>query len=219
VGHKNLTRFPNHMAVNPGPYPLSITRGIKFGPVILRCVDNGVTVTGTLNPNVTGVFQPSGQFAGYDLFILPGAPSTFLYFNAVAASYVIARLLTTAALTDYWSPAAPLTEPTGTYVNHGANTGTATADDHPVDLTDITPEAVVRRTTDSDVVLDLNPSVTNAATGEITIPAISSDDTRDMDFVGTLGWDLVLVNGSGDRFGPYVAGPFVVKDNITQEAP
>ena len=207
------------MAVNPGPYPLSITRGIKFGPVILRCVDNGVTVTGTLNPNVIGVFQPSGQFAGYDLFILPGAPSTFLYFNAVAASYVIARLLTTAALTDYWSPAAPLTEPTGTYVAHGANTGTATADDHPVDLTGITSEAVVRRTDESDVVIDLNPSVTNAATGEITIPAMTTTTTKNMDFVGTFGWDLVLVNGGGDRFGPYISGPFVVGDNTTQPSP
>jgi hypothetical protein len=207
------------MAVNPGPLPLSITRGIAFSAVILRCVDNGVAVTGALNPNVTGTFQPSGQFAGYDLFILPGAPSTFLYFNAIAASYVIARLLTTAALTDYWSPAAPLTEPTGTYVAHGANTGTATADDHPVDLTGITPEAVVRRTDESDVVLDLNPSVTNATTGQITIPAMTTVTTKNIDSVGTFGWDLVLVNGSGDRFGPYVAGPFVITDNITQPEP
>jgi hypothetical protein len=153
------------------------------------------------------------------LFILPGSPSTFLYFNAVSASYVIARLLTTAALTDYWSPAAPLTEPTGTYVAHGANTGTATADDHPVDLTGITPEAVVRRTDESDVVLDLNPSVTNATTGQITIPAMTTVTTKNIDSVGTFGWDLVLVNGSGDRFGPYIAGPFVVNDNITQPDP
>ncbi len=204
------------MAVQPGPLPLSIIRGIAFPSIILRCVDNGVTVTGTLNPNVAGTFQPSGQFSGYDLFILPGAPATFLYFNPVEASYVIARLLTTAALTDYWSPAAPLTEPTGTYVNHGANSGTATADDHPVDLTGITPYAEVRRTPESDVTLDLNPSVTDAATGEITIPAISSDDTQDFDFIGTFNWDLVLVNGGGERFGPYVKGPFVVADNITQ---
>jgi hypothetical protein len=207
------------MAVNPGPLPLSITRGIAFSAVILRCVDNGVAVTGTLNPSVAGTFQPSGQFAGYDLFILPGAPSTFLYFNAVASSYVIARLLTTAVLTDYWSPSAPLTEPTGTYVAHGANTGTATADDHPVDLTGITPEAVVRRTDESDVVLDLNPSVTNATTGQITIPAMTTVTTKNIDSVGTFGWDLVLVNGSGDRFGPYIAGPFVVNDNITQPDP
>jgi len=207
------------MAVNPGPLPLSITRGIAFSSVILRCVDNGVTVTGALFPSATGVYLPCGQFSGYDLFILPGAPSTFLYFNAVAASYVIARLLTTAALTDYWSPAAPLTEPTGTYAPHGANTGTATADDHPVDLTGLTVEAVVRRTDESDVVIDLNPSVTNAAAGQITIPAMTTTTTKNMDFVGTFGWDLVLVNGSGDRFGPYVSGPFVVQDNTTQADP
>ncbi len=206
------------MAVNPGPLPLSIIRGIAFPTIILRCVDNGVTVTGTLVPDVTGVFQPCGQFAGYDLFILTGAPSTFLYFNAVAGCYVIARLLTTAALTDYWAQANPSSppEPTGSYAANGANSGTATADDHPIDLTGITPYAEVRRTPESDVTLDLNPSVTDAATGEITIPPISTADTQDYDFTGTFNWDLVLVNGSGDRFGPYIKGPFVVADNITQ---
>ena len=205
------------MAVNPGPLPLSITRGIAFSSVILRCVDNGVTVTGTLSPDVTGTYQPCGQYNGYDLFILPGTPATFLFFSVPATSYVIARTLTSGGLSDLWVPSSPLTEPTGDYIGAGAFTGTATADDHPVDLTGITPEAMVRRTTDSDVVIDLNPSVTNAATGEITIPAMTTTTTKNMDFVGTFGWDLVLVNGNGDRFGPYISGPFVVKDNITQD--
>ncbi len=207
------------MAVNPGPLPLSVIRGIAFNTVILRCVDNAVTVTGTLNPSSTGVYMPSGQYNGYDLFILPGSPATFLYFSTVASSYVIARTLTSGALTDYWSPAAPLTEPTGTYAPHGANTGTATADDHPVDLTGLTSEAQVRRTSASDSVLDLNPSVTDAVNGQVTIPAISTVDTQDFDFVGTFDWELVFKNGSGDRFGPYVKGPFVVSDNITQVEP
>ena len=207
------------MAVNPGPLPLSITRGIAFSSVILRCVDNGVTVTGTLNPDVTGTYMPSGQYNGYDMFILPGTPATFLFYSIPAANYIIARTLTSGGLTSLWVPATPLTEPTGEYLPYGTFTGTATADDHPVDLTGITPEAVVRRTDESDVVIDLNPSVTNAATGEITIPAMTTTTTKNMDFVGTFGWDLVLVNGGGERFGPYLSGPFVVKDNITQEAP
>src|SRR6266446_9698232 len=120
--------------VNPGTLPLSIIKCIEFPSIILQCRDDSVAVTGTLNPNVVGTYVPSGTFASYPLFILAGSPSTFLYFNTVASSYVIARLLTNAVLTDYWSPAAPLTEPTGTYVAHGANTGTATASDHPIDL-------------------------------------------------------------------------------------
>ncbi len=207
------------MPVLPGTLPLSVIRGIAFDTVVLLCRDENVAVTGTLSPAVTGTFLLSGKFDGYDLFILEGAPSTFLYYNATEASYVIARILTTGALTDYWSPAAPLTSPTGTYAPHGANTGTATADNHVVDLTGYTPEAVVRRTSDAEVTLDLNPSITDASAGEITIPGISSDDTQDFDFVGTFGWDLILVNGALERLGPYIKGPFVVTDNITQPTP
>jgi hypothetical protein len=201
--------------IQAGTYPLSVIRGIAFDSVVFQCRDESVIVSGTLSPNATGTFLPSGNFGGYPLFILEGSPAYFLYFNTTASSYVIAGLLTDAALTNYWSPAAPLTEPTGTYVAHGANTGTATATDHPVDLTGFTVEAVVKRNSQADVTLDLNPSITNPSGGEITIPAISSDDTRDFDFEGTFRWDLVLISG-GTRFGPFVKGPFTVSDNITQ---
>ncbi len=203
----------------PGTLPLSIIRGIEFEGAILRLSDQDATVTGTLNPNVAGTFALSGQFGGYDFYVLTGAPSTFLYYNAAATSYVIARLLTTAALTDYWSPTAPIIDdPTGTYNPHGANTGTATVTDHPVDLTGLTPEAEVKRTSGSSVALDLNPSVTNASIGEITIPPMTTTETQDLDFVGTFNWDLVLRDGGGGRTGPYVKGPFLVSDNITQPA-
>ncbi len=203
----------------PGTLPLSIIRGIEFEGAILRLSDQNATVTGTLNPNVVGTFSLTGQFGGYDLYVLTGAPSTFLYFNAAAASYVIARLLTTAALTDYWSPASPIIDdPTGTYDPHGANTGTATVTDHPVDLTGLTPEADVKRTSGSSVALDLNPSVTNAGIGEITIPPMTTVQTQDLDFIGTFNWDLVLGDGGGGRTGPYVKGPFLLSDNITQPA-
>ncbi len=205
------------MPVLPGFLPLSVIRGTPFQERILRCADDSVSVTGTLSPNVVGTFVLSGQFGGYDLYVHSGAPATFCYFNAAVASYVIARLLTTGALTDYWSPSSPITHPTGTYVQHGANTGTATADDHTVDLTGFTAKSQVKRSSDSNVVLDLNPSVTDPANGEITIPGISSATTQDFDFVGTFQWDLILVSG-GERFGPFVKGPFVVSDNITQPA-
>lgn len=201
--------------VAPGILALSLTRGITFDSRVLLLRDDSVTVTGTLNPDVTGAYVPSGTFATLPLFILAGSPSTFLYYNTAATSYVIARLLTNAALTDYWSPAAPLTEPTGTYVAHGANTGTATATDHPVDLTGYGVESVVRRTPKGEVYIDLNPSITNASTGEITIPAISKTVTAALEFTGDFNWDLVLTN-TGVRFGPYIKGSFTVSDNITQ---
>ncbi len=204
------------MPVLPGILPLSIIRGTQFQERILRCADDSVAVTGTLSPNVVGTFVLSGTFGGYDLFILPGAPATFCYYNAAAASYVIARILTTAALTNYWVPAAPILVPSGTYVGQGANTGTATADDGTVDLTGFTAQAEVRRTVDAtDVTIDLNPSVTSPSTGEITIPAISSAVTELYDFTGTFYWDLVLISG-GERVGVFVKGSFTIADNITQ---
>ncbi len=206
------------MAVNPGPLPLSVIRGIAFNTVILRCVDNAVSVS--VDGGADVVYMPSGQFSGYDLFILTGNPSAFLYYNPLATSYLIAPILATGGLTNYFIPSSPLTEPTGTYIGVGTFSGhTAVATDHPVDLTGLTSEAQVRRTSASDPVLDLNPSITDAVNGQVTIPAISTVDTQDFDFVGTFDWELVFKNGSGDRFGPYVKGPFVVSDNITQVEP
>ena len=206
------------MAVLPGTFPLSVIRGIAFDEIKLLCRDAKVTVDGALTPDVTGLFVPSGQFSGHELYILTGDPSTFLFFNTAEGGYVLSRILTTAALTDYWSPAVALTdEPTGTYVPHGANTGTADITDHPTDLTGLTPKAEVKRSSSADITLDLNPSVTDAINGEVTLPSITSADTRDFDFVGTFRWDLVFEDQAGERFGPYIKGPFVVADNITQK--
>ena len=202
--------------IAPGVLPLSLTRGTDFGSIVLQFSNNNVVVTGTLNPNVAGTFTNSGLYAGFPLFILEGSPATFCYYNTAATSYVIARLLTDAALTDYWVPAAPITVPTGTYVAHGANTGTAAATNSVIDLTGYAAEARVRRTVNSsDILIDLNPSVTNPTGGQVTIPAITAVNTNKLGFTGQFMWDLVLTNG-GDRFGPYLTGPFVVADNITQ---
>lgn len=206
--------------VLPGDYPLSVIRGITFDAVELQFSDGNVLVSGTLSPNVVGTFVPSGKYNGSQLYILAGSPSTFLYVNLDAGKYVIARILTDAALTDYWvKNDSNVDDPSGTYTGHGANTGTATAADNPRDLTGLTPKAVVRRNSESDVLLDLNPSVNgDPVNGRIIIPAISAADTRDFDFDGTSRWDLVLEANTGERTGPYVHGPFTVSDNITQKA-
>ncbi len=201
--------------VAPGNLPLTINRGTEFDGVILNLTDDGVTVTGTLSPNVTGTFTPHGTFGAYDLFILEGTPSTFLYFNVVATSYIIARTLTQGALTDFWVLAPASVNPTGSYAPAGAYSGTATVTNHPVDLTTFTPEAQVRRTAFGGLILDLNPSVTDAAGGQITIPPMSSTLTRAIESHGDFMWDLVLTTVS-DRFGPYVKGKFTISDNITQ---
>ncbi len=204
------------MPVLPGYLPLSIIRGIEFQERILRCADDSVTVSIDSGPDL--LYALSGQFSGYDLYIQTGAPSAFLYFNPTATTYIIADTLTTAGLTNYFICPA-VTHPTGTYTGVGSFMGsTAIATDHTVDLTGFTAKSVVRRNSSSDVVIDLNPSITDAANGEITIPGISTADTQDLEDVGTFQWDLVLASG-GERQGVFLKGPFVIADNITQIAP
>lgn len=206
--------------VLPGTLPLSITRGIAFSGVVLRLADENVLVTGTLSPNVAGTFIATGSYAGYALYVLSGSPAYFLYFNTAAASYVISESLTDAALTDYWSPASPLLEPTGTYAPHGANTGTATATDNPIDLSGyLGVEAQVRRSSDAELFLDLNPSITDGPAGEITIPGMTNAQTNALTLSRNFQWDLVLTNGSNQRVGPFIKSTFNVSDNITQIIP
>ncbi len=205
------------MAVTPGNLPLEIIRGIEFYTVILQCRDDDLTVTGTLSPDVTGTYKRSGVWNDQPLFILEGSPSTFCYYHPIALSYLIARTLTRAGPTDYWVLTPQSTEPTGSYAPAGAYTGTATATDHPVDLTDYTPQAQVRTRIGGDLVLDLNPSVTDAVNGEITIPAIPDQTTEALTKKGTFAWDLVLLNtNTNERLGPFVVGQFVIRDNVTQ---
>ena len=98
---------------------------------------------------------------------------------------------------------------------HGANSGTATVTNHPVDLSGSTPEAQVRRQPFGGLVLTLDCSVTDDVGGEITIAGITGDDTRVIESHGNFRWDLVLATIS-DRFGPFVIGSFTISDNITQ---
>src|SRR6185369_10627438 len=98
----------------PGNLPLSVIRGITFDAVDLQFSDGNVVVSGTLSPDVTGVFVPSGKYNGSQLFILAGTPSTFLYVNPTATRYIIARILTDGGLTDYWvKNDANVDDPTG----------------------------------------------------------------------------------------------------------
>src|ERR1700746_3371352 len=105
--------------VDPGILPFTLIRGIDFTEVILQCRDQGVLVTGTLTPDVTGVYNFNGYFNNRPLFILTGAPSTFIYFHPIALSYLISRTLSTGGFTDYWLLIPQSTEPTGTYTPVG----------------------------------------------------------------------------------------------------
>lgn len=203
----------------PGLLDFSVIRGIQFDQVILQCRDDKVLVSGGPFLNVVGTYVPSGTFNSKDLYVKAGNPVWFIYFHSGLGTYIIAQLLTTGSVTDYFGPSVGLfTEATGPYVGVGAYTGSLTADDNPVDLTGYSAEMKVRRSEKigSETVLDLAPVITNFAFGEITIPSISKVDTEAIPIIGEFKTDLVLVNtGSGERFGPFVRGQFLISDNIT----
>ncbi len=205
------------MATSPGNLPLTLIRGIEFESVILQCRDANVLVTGTIVPDATGLYTPHGTFGSSNLYILEGAPSYFIYFHPIVQTYIIASTLTTGALVDGWVPALPQDGPNGDFIGTGAYTGTATASNNPVDLTNYTPEAQVRRNPRSSVILDLNPSVTDAVNGEVTIPAIPTADTTLLTSFGVFYWDFILKTPYNERLGPFVSGSFTISDSITQE--
>lgn len=203
--------------VNPGIYPLSITRGIAFEQIIFQCKDKNVTVTGTLNPDATGTYVPSGNYNGLPLFILNSTPAFFIFYSPTYNNYVLARSLTDGALADGWFPAPAITEPTGSYAPAGTYTGTATVTDHPVDLTNFTVEAHARREPgEGEVIVDFNPSITDVNNGEITIPAMTKVQTAAIDFTGSFHWDLVLIDQVGNRDLVAVKGSLTISDNVTQ---
>lgn len=203
------------LAVVPGQYDLAIIRGITFSGLVLQCRDENATVTGTIVPDATGLYVPSGVFADHQLYILAGAPSYFLYFSPLYLGYLISDLLTTGTVTNSWAPTPAQEEPSGTYTPFGTFTGTADVSDNPRDLTGYTVEAVVRRNDTEEVLIDLQPMITDAVNGEITIPPIAPIETEVIPYVGLFHWDLVLNDGV-NRFGPYIEGKFWISDNTTQ---
>src|SRR5882762_3216973 len=71
-------------------------------------------------------------------------------------------------------------------------------DGNPVNLTGFTAAAEVRVSSGTTVIIDLVPSITNAAGGEITIPAIN-DETTFTYVIGLYSWDLLLEDGSDNN--------------------
>ena len=74
--------------------------------------------------------------------------------------------------------------------------------------------AEIRRNSDGAVLLDLNPLITDAPNGEITIDlADSATDTLE---TGNAEWDLILEAPGGQLLPPIVGGPVAVIRSITQ---
>lgn len=63
--------------------------------------------------------------------------------------------------------------------------------------------------------IDLQPTITSAATGQVTIGSFTPTKTASFNS-GEQPWDLILENPTGSKLGPYVSGIITVNDTVTQ---
>lgn len=88
------------------------------------------------------------------------------------------------------------------------------ANGNPVNITGWTPFAQVRDKPGGRLVIDLQPTISNAVTGSVLI-ALTADQTEALDH-GTYQWDFQMQQPtSGPILGPFLAGQFIVKDSVT----
>lgn len=88
----------------------------------------------------------------------------------------------------------------------------------PADITGWTPWSEVRTAPDQALILNLAPLITNPTVGQVTIPAIQDEVTIQQP-EGKFKWDFTMMDPSGARHGPYVAGSFTIKSKVTQGQP
>lgn len=77
-----------------------------------------------------------------------------------------------------------------------------------------TANATARECPRGPVVLDLAPSISNGAAGEISLAKTSAQTANFRGMIG--GWDLVLTAPNGERYGPVYAGRVAVSPLHTQ---
>lgn len=88
----------------------------------------------------------------------------------------------------------------------------------PQDITGWTPWSEVRSAPDQTLILNLNPAISDAPNGIVTVPAIQDEQTILLP-EGKYKWDFTMEDPAGQRFGPYIKGSFIIKSKITQGAP
>lgn len=88
----------------------------------------------------------------------------------------------------------------------------------PQDITGWIPWAEVRTAPDQTLVLNLNPFISDALQGIVTIPTIQDEQTILLT-EGKYKWDFTMQDPAGQRLGPYVRGSFSIKSKITQGSP
>lgn len=85
----------------------------------------------------------------------------------------------------------------------------------PVSLAGYTAEAQVRAAANKPLILDLGPTIPTPSNGKIRI-YFTDEQTAAIRMHGEYLWDLFLINPSGERLGPFLAGVFTIKTAVTR---
>lgn len=84
-----------------------------------------------------------------------------------------------------------------------------------VPLTGYVAQAHVRQAAGKPLILDLGPTIPQPLFGEIII-YFTDEQTAAVPVHGNFVWDLFLINPSGERLGPFLEGPFLIKTAVTK---
>ena len=82
-----------------------------------------------------------------------------------------------------------------------------------LDLTGWSVYAEVRKKSGDVVLMDLEPTITDAPNGQVTIQK-TDEQMLELD-AAVYRWDLILEDETGQAFPPYIGGKFTVSKKIT----
>lgn len=85
----------------------------------------------------------------------------------------------------------------------------------PTSLAGYVAKAEVRAAANKPLVLNLNPTIPTPSNGKVLI-YFTDEQTTAFTMHGEFVWDLFLINPSGERLGPFLAGSFTIKTAITR---
>lgn len=226
----------------PAPYDIFVERGIKYGPLVITVYDDLPPLTTPDAPTVTP--QGTSGAATYTYKIVAKKSSTSQFSagitggttttgNATLSTTDYNRIawdaVTDANQYDIYRTAGAMLGSTGligttnnTFFNDTGVTGDGNSPPSVggpgviVNLTGFTAHAQARRIPDDTLLQDLNPSITDAAGGEITIPKFTDEQTLAFKPITNGKWSLVLENSTGDWLPAIVAGAYTVTTSVTR---
>lgn len=230
----------------PAPYDIFVERGIAFGPLVITVYDDLPPLTSPAVPVITPQGTAGGTDWGYKIV---AKKTSTLQFSAASSQGSTATGNATLSVTNYnriaWTAVTSANQydiyrtgaggtpnTTGligttnnTFFNDTGVAGdgsTAPATGGPgavVNLTGYSVHGQARRIPNDTLLQDLNPSITNAAGGEITIPKFTDEQTLNFKSIENGKWSLVLENSGGDWLPAIVAGAYSVTTSVTRNQP